>query len=188
MFIDLFCVLLAGVSFYLGYSKGILKSIFAILSILVGILATLKLSHIFIALVENTLRLDPRMNVIIGFVLTFLLFMIAIRMIGQGLEKILETAHINFINQLAGGIASAFITLLIYSSFIWFLNQVRLIKPETKQASFTYAYLETFPSKSRWVWEKCKPFFSEFWNKTQEAIRKSDQQATDPANSPAGPN
>ena len=126
MWIDIICGLLVGYFFYLGYTKGIIKTVFGILSVLLGLLITLKFSHLAMQLMEKIINVDPRMNVILGFVLTFLLVLIAIRMLGQGLEKVLETAHINIINQLAGGAVSGLI-------------------------------------------------FSEFWDKTNEAIHKVDQ-------------
>jgi membrane protein required for colicin V production len=111
MWIDIICGLLVGYFFYLGYTKGIIKTVFGILSVLLGLLITLKFSHLAMQLMEKIINVDPRMNVILGFVLTFLLVLIAIRMLGQGLEKVLETAHINIINQLAGGAVSGLIAL-----------------------------------------------------------------------------
>lgn len=176
MIIDILCGLLVGTSFYLGYKKGIIKSVFGILSIIIALLVTLKFSFLMINLVEKILTVDPRLNILIGFVLTFLLIMVGIRMIGKGLEKILETAHINFINQLAGGAVSAIIAIVLYSSVIWFVNQLKLISQEAKTASITYIYLEAVPDKSRWAIQKLKPIFSEFWDKSQEAIHKMEPQ------------
>ncbi|MBK8485228.1 MAG: CvpA family protein [Saprospiraceae bacterium] len=176
MFIDILCAIILGGSFYLGYTKGIIKSVFGIVSILLAILVTLKFSFLMINLVEKILVVDPRLTIMIGFVLTFLLIMIGIRLIGRGFEKILETAHINFINQLAGGITSAIIALVIYSSVIWFFNQLNLIGRETKEKSVSYYYLEAVPAKSKWAIDKCKPIFFEFWQKTQEALNKVESE------------
>lgn len=95
-------------------------------------------------------------------------------MIGKGLEKILETAHINFINQIAGGILSSLISLVIFSSIIWFLDQIKVIHPETQKTSLSYPMLKQVPEKSRAVFTKIKPFFSEFWEKTRQAMDKVD--------------
>ncbi len=175
MWIDIICGLLVGYFFYLGYTKGIIKTVFGILSVLLGLLITLKFSHLAMQLMEKIINVDPRMNVILGFVLTFLLVLIAIRMLGQGLEKVLETAHINIINQLAGGAVSGLIALVLYASIIEFCDKIKIIKPEVAQRSITYPYLLTVPGKSKAVIDKLKPIFSEFWDKTNEAIHKVDQ-------------
>ncbi|MEO6189730.1 MAG: CvpA family protein [Saprospiraceae bacterium] len=182
MILDIICGLIIAASFYIGYTKGIIKTFFGAVSIFFGLLAALKFSFIIINLLEKILHTDPRLIIVLGFVATFLLVLIGIRMIGKGLEKILETAHINFINQIAGGVFSALLGLLILSSVIWFLNQIKVISPTLKSTSFTYPILEQVPEKSRAVLSKIKPFFSEFWDKTKEAMDKVDasHQPSDP--------
>ncbi len=184
MFIDITCLLILGTSFYLGYSKGLIKSIFGILSIILAFLISVKFSFLSIGLFEKILDVDPRLNIVIGFVFTFLIVMIGIRLIGQGFEKILETAHINFINQLAGGLVSALIALLLFSSVISFADKLKLIKSSVKTDSMSYAYLEAVPAKSRWLLDKAKPIFSEFWEKTNNAIDKVDKQHSKPKDQP----
>ncbi|MEP7197639.1 MAG: CvpA family protein [Saprospiraceae bacterium] len=174
MILDIICGIILAASFYLGYSKGILKTVFGLLSIFIGLLAALKFSFIVINLLEKLLSIDPRMIIVIGFVLSFLLVLIGIRMIGRGLEKILETAHINFINQIAGGVLSALISLVILSSIVWFLNEIKVLSSETKSASFTYPILVEVPDKSKALINAVKPFFSEFWDKTKQAMDKVD--------------
>ncbi len=172
MIIDIISALIVAVSFYIGFTKGILKTVFGIISIFLGLLAALKLSFITIGILEKILTIDPRMIIIIGFVATFLLVLLGIRLIGRGLEKILETAHINFINQLAGGVFSALISIIIFSSVIWFLNQIKVISESNKKESITYPILEQVPETSKMLFSSIKPFFSEFWDKTKEAMNK----------------
>ncbi|NOT36144.1 MAG: CvpA family protein [Saprospiraceae bacterium] len=183
MILDLVCGIILAASFYLGYTKGILKTVFGVLSIIIGILAALKFSFLAINILEKTLTIDPRMNIIIGFVLTFVLVLIGIRMIGRGLEKILETAHINFVNQIAGGILSALISLVIFSSLIWFFDQIKVIAPETQKSSLSYPIIKQVPEKSKAVLTKIKPFFSEFWDKTKQAMDKVEP-GLQPSNPP----
>ncbi len=175
MFIDIFCLILIGSTFYLGFTKGIIKSLFGVISIVIAFLVSMKFSFLVIDLIEKFMDADPRLNIILGFVATFLLVMVAIQLIGRGFEKILETAHINFINKLAGGLLSGLITLIIFSSIISFMDGLKLIKTSTKADSFTYPYLEAVPEKSKWLINKTKPVFSEFWEKTQKALDRLEK-------------
>ena len=174
MILDIICAIFLASSFYIGYSKGILKTVFGVLSVVFGILFSLKFSFVIINFLEKFLTVDPRLIIVIGFVLTFLLVLIGIRMIGKGIENILETAHINFINQIAGGILSWLISLIIFSSIIWFMDQIKFISPETQKNSISYPLLREVPEKSKIVFSKIKPFFSEFWIKTKQAMDKID--------------
>ncbi len=187
MLIDILCLIIVGSSFYLGFTKGIIKSVFGIISILFAFLFTLKFSFVTINLVEKMMQTDPRLSILIGFVFTFLIVMISIRLVGSGFERILETAHINLINQLAGGLASGLIALALFSSVIYFTNKLQLLSNETKSASYTYPLLEIMPEKSRWVIDKCKPLFSEFWQKTQDALNKVEQAIPKENQSPNKP-
>ncbi|MBK9270082.1 MAG: CvpA family protein [Saprospiraceae bacterium] len=176
MIVDIVCLILVGTSFYLGYTKGIIKTVFGVLAILFALLATLKFSFVMINLLEKILDTDPRINIILGFALTFILVMIAIRMIGHGLEKVLETIHLNILNKVAGGVVAGFMTLVVFSSLIWFLDQVRLIGPQTKEQSIAYPVLEKMPELSKEVFSGLKPYFSEFWDKTQRAMDQVDDK------------
>jgi membrane protein required for colicin V production len=177
MVLDIICLILVGTSFYLGYTKGIIKTVFGILSILLAILATLKFSFVTISLIEKIMDVDPRIQIILGFAITFLIVLIAIRMIGHGLEKVLETVHLNLFNQIAGGTSAGFVTLVIFSSLIWFLDQIRVITPETKEESYTYPVLQKMPEISQEVFSGMKPFFTEFWEKTQKAMDRIDAES-----------
>lgn len=176
MVIDITFAILLASSFYLGYSKGIIKSFFSIVSILLAVLVTLKFSFLLINVLEENSGLDPRFTIILGFLGTFLIVFIGVRLIGQGLEKILETAQINFINKMIGGLLTAVIAITLYSSVVWFCNRIKLIDASTKEASQSYSFLESFPEKSKWIWEKTKPIFSEFWEKTQNALDKLESK------------
>jgi len=175
MVLDIVCLILVGASFYLGYTKGILKTVFGVLSILIALLVTLRFSFLMISLLEKLLKTDPRITIILGFALTFILVMIAIRMIGHGLENVLETIHLNIFNKMAGGVVAGFMTLVVFSSLIWFLDQVRFISPTTKEQSITYPVLQKMPEVSKEVFSSIKPFFSEFWDRTQKAMDKIDE-------------
>ncbi len=176
MLLDIICGIILVSSFYIGYSKGILKTAFGTLSIFFGLLAALKFSFVTIGIIEKFLSTDPRMIIVIGFILTFLLVLLGIRMIGRGFEKILETAHINIFNQISGGILSALLSLVIFSSVIWFLNQIKVISETTKANSYSYPVIEKVPEKSKEVFAAIKPFFSEFWQKTKDAMDKVEAE------------
>ncbi len=180
MFVDIFCVLILAFGFYMGYSKGIIKSFFGILSIFIAILVTLKFSFIGINLIEKLTGLDARLSILLGLLLCFLLIVFAIRLIGRGFEKVLETAEINFINKLIGGTVSALIGLMLYSSAIWFFDRLHLISEDTRTNSICFPTLQSMPEKTKWIWSKAKPLFTEFWDKTQQALDEFDQKKTKP--------
>lgn len=173
MSIDIAFGIVLIIGFLYGYSKGIIKTFSAILSIIIGLIAALKLSPLTINAMDSLLPNSPRLAYIIGFLLTFLLVIIIIRFIGNKLESLLKLAKINFFNKLSGGALTALFFTILFSTVIWFLNEARLISEKQKDASITYYHLEPIPGKARAQFELVKPVFKKFWDKTLETFDKA---------------
>jgi len=163
MIIDIVFAIVAAYGFYLGFSKGIIKTVFTVLSVLFGLMAAFKFSPAMTDFLESTFSSHPMMF-LVGFLLSFVLTMVFIRMIARFLEGALETANINILNQLAGGLLLTSLLVLMYSAILWFGNQSRLIDQQTKDDSITYDYLEQYPQE---VWKVAKglgPTLENFWD------------------------
>ena len=170
MILDLICLTLTVYAFYLGYSKGIVRTLFDMLSLIIGLVAALKLSPIMMNLIEGIFNTSGKTTFILGFILTFIIVLILIRMIGRGMEKVLRTVKINFVNKILGGAIFTGLFLVCYAYILFFLSESRLLSENAKQSSVTYEYLEVLPEKSRALIGKIKPAFKEFWNKTIETM------------------
>ena len=103
MLLDIIVAIVVSLGFYLGYTRGLIKTVFDSLSLIIGILAALKLSPIVINILEEIIKTSPAVSFLLGVVITFIAVMDIIRFIGKKLEDMLEAVNINFINKLAGG-------------------------------------------------------------------------------------
>ena len=104
MMLDLIVAIVVALGFYLGYSRGLIKTVFDTLALIIGIVAALKLSPITIDVINSIFKTSPAITFLVGVVLTFIGIMALIRFIGNKLEDILEAVNINFINKIAGGV------------------------------------------------------------------------------------
>ncbi len=172
MIIDVIFLIIAGWGFYQGYSKGIIKTVFTIFSIIFGLMVAFKFSPAATRFIETAFHSNSPLNFIAGFLLSFVLTMIIIRMIAQFFERTLQAANINAINKFAGGILLAALYTLIYSLLLWFGDQSHIVTAENSSGSMTYQHLRVFPSKMRGVYEYIKPGFKDFW---KESVRLIDQ-------------
>lgn len=173
MIIDLALGITIIIGFIYGYSKGLIKTIFSLLSILIGLIAAMKLSPLTIRGMESIIPNSPRLAYIVGFLLTFVIVIVLIRFIGSKLESLFKMAKINFMNKSAGGILLALSFGILFSTIIWFLNEARLLSEQQKDQSITYYHLEGVPGKAREQFEVIKPVFREFWDKTVETFEKA---------------
>lgn len=168
MVIDIIFALLAIYGFYVGFSRGIIQTIFTILAYVVGLMAAFRFGPEVTNFLESAFNYQNPLMFIAGFLLAFILTMLLIRLFARGLEGILETVHINIINQVAGGALMAAIMILVYSMLVWFADRSNILSDDLRQESMTYPYLKEYPA---YVWKaggKLKPVFENFWDHTVE--------------------
>ena len=176
MIIDLIALLVLLYGFYIGYTRGIIKTVFALVSLLIGLLAALTLSPIVIRYLQQLIHWHPGLVFILGFALTFIVVLIVIRFIGKKLEDVLKFAQINFVNKLIGGSILGILLVVFYSYALWGINSFQLLSDNNKQSSLSYEYLETLPAKTQGLMDKVKPVFKSFWGQMVETFDQIKDQ------------
>lgn len=176
MIIDVLFLIIGGWGFYQGYSKGIIKTVFTIFSIVFGLMVAFKFSPAATRFIETAFHSNSPLNFVAGFLLSFVLTMIIIRMTAQFFERTLQAANINAINKVAGGLLLGSIYTLILSLLLWFGDQSHIVTAENSTSSLTYPYLKAFPKKMKGVFEYIKPGFQDFWKESVHLIDKMDEK------------
>lgn len=164
MAIDIMCAMMALYGFYLGYSRGIIKTVFTILSIFFGIVAAAKFGPAMTEFLQSAFNYYNPLMFLAGLMLAFILTMALIRLLANGLEGILETANINFINQILGGAVLSLALVAIFSLLVLFGDRAHIIDNQTKKDSVTYPLLEKMPDRLLEAGKLVKPVFTDFWN------------------------
>lgn len=178
MVVDIIFAAVVVYGFYVGFTRGIIRTVFAVISIVVGLLAAFKFSPAVTNLLENQFGEQPLLF-ILGFALTFAAAMLLIRMLARGMESVLRLGNINFINQAAGGVFLAAVMVLLYSVILWFGDQARIINQETKRSSMVYRYLEDYPTL---VWDmggKLRPIVEDFWDYTVDFLDRMQEYSVE---------
>ena len=173
MYIDIFLGVFVLLGIIQGYNRGIIRSLFAIAGLIVGFLAALKFSPFIVAGIDSVFNIDPRLSLLLGFLLTLALIIWGIQWIGRSLEKTLRAANLNFLNKLAGSVVFVAIMVVVYSAVIWFLSNTQFISEQQKQDSLTYDYVMQVPQYAENAFESVKPVFREFWDKMERAMESA---------------
>lgn len=176
--IDIFFGIVAIYGFYKGFSQGIIRTVFTVISILIGIIAAVKFGPDMANLLESLFSSDYALVFLAGTLLTFVLTMILVRFLARGIENLLESANINIINQALGGFVVASLFIALYSVLVLFADRSRLISEETKQNSLTYEILVPFPGKILSAARRLQPTFEEFWDHSLDFIDRMDQDVS----------
>ncbi len=177
MVIDIIFALVVLYGFYLGFSRGIISTVFTILSFTFGLMAAFKFAPGMTLFLERSFNSSSPLMFLAGFLLSFAVTMIILRMIARGLEGILKTANINVINQMAGGLLLSGILVLFYSFLLWFADSGHLLDQKTKTESFTYIYLEQFPGEVRTIGAQVQPVFQEFWDQSMNMMDRLERMS-----------
>ncbi|MBI5914049.1 MAG: CvpA family protein, partial [Bacteroidetes bacterium] len=145
MIIDILFLIVGGWGFYQGYSRGIIKTVFTVFSIIFGLMAAFKFAPAATRFLETAFHSTSPLTFVAGFLLAFVLTMLLIRMTAQFFEKMLRSANINVINQFAGGVLLGSLYTLIYSLLLWFGDKSHIVTAENSAGSITYQHLRAFP-------------------------------------------
>ena len=163
MVIDIICLLFAAYGFYLGFSKGIIKTVFTLISIVFGLIAAAKFGPPVTDFLESTLNYHHGLMFIVGMLVAFGIVWLLIRILANSLEGILESGNVNIINQAIGGGVMALLLVSLFSVLVLFGDKAHIIDKQTKTESITYGFLEVMPEKMIAGSKKLKPVFEDFW-------------------------
>lgn len=174
MVIDIILIIFMIYGFWIGFSKGIIGTVFTVLSYVFGGLAAMKLSPSVTRLLEEQLSPSPLMF-ILGIILTFVGTMALLRLVGRSLEGVLQSVNINIVNQIMGGTLSAAFMILIFSVLMSFGEASKMVDDKTIQTSMSYPYVKEFPKQMKVVYEKAKPIFLTFWDESTEFMDRVEE-------------
>lgn len=166
MAIDIMFGLALVSGFYLGFARGIIKTVFGFIGLLFGCLAAFKFAPGMTKLLEVSFKSTNPLMFLAGAAISFALAMFAIRLFARGLEGVLKTANINVINKFIGGIVTAVFMVVVYSVLLNFGVQAHVVNSEVQAESKTYVVLKDVPSRAMVVVNQVKPVFQEFWDQS----------------------
>ncbi|RME99620.1 MAG: CvpA family protein [Bacteroidetes bacterium] len=177
MIIDGVCLVLALYGFWVGYSRGIIKTVLTFLSFLFGLMAAAKFSPTVSTMLQEYFPdTSSALMFFVALILTFMATLFLFRMLANGLENMLEAVNINFINQFMGGVVGMLFFVFIYSALVSFADNSRLIDDHTKKDSLTYPMLEPLPELAWSLGKTIWPTIQEFWEYALDVMDQIDSQ------------
>lgn len=173
MAIDIICLIFAGYGFYVGYTKGIISTVLALVSYIIGAVAAMKFGPVAgDMLFESFPAITKPGSFLLGVVLVLFLVLLLFKLVARGMTGFLESVNINVINQILGGIVSALFFVFVFSGFLLLGDGSRVITDELRQTSITY---EPVSKLRETIWEKGKNIFPVFRDFYDEAVDAMDR-------------
>ncbi len=171
MWIDVVFAIVAAAAFYWGFSRGIIRTVISVIAIFVGLIVAVRFAEATTLLLSDLFNTAPDGAMpLIGFVTAFVIVLALLRLLSAAIERLLTATRLNFINQLAGGLATAFVATLVFSVLLMFVNAANLISLHAKAESVTYESLAAFPAHAYAMLGQAQPTLEHLRDAGKEAM------------------
>jgi membrane protein required for colicin V production len=147
MIIDMLFAILSLLAIIKGYQRGLIVSIFSIIAFLIGLAAAIKLSAIVAGYIGLHVKVSDKWLPVISFILVFCAVVFLVRLGADFIEKMARITLLGWLNRLGGALFYVALYTFIFSIVLFYADQVQLLKPETKNSSVTYAYIQPLGPK-----------------------------------------
>ena len=141
MAIDVTGLIIIGLFFYRGFTRGLIVAAFSVIAILLGILCALKMSQSFGTWLLEHGYTTAGWAPIVSYLVLFVGVVILVRLIAKMLQNAVEHMMLGTVNKLAGGALYGLLGAIVWSSILWMSAKMNMFSPELIAASTTYSWM-----------------------------------------------
>lgn len=131
-----------------GLSKGFIKQLVDMVSIIVGAWAAFKFSQLACDWLQTKWDIDPKLLYIICFVVIVVAAVLVLNLIGNAICKVIKVASLGWFNRLLGLIFGIFKTALILGLLIILFDDInekwQLVAPDKLEDAVVYDWIKNF--------------------------------------------
>jgi membrane protein required for colicin V production len=164
-----------------GYRTGLIVALFSVIAFIIGLAAALKLSVVVADYIGKAVKISDKWLPIISFAVVFLIVVLLVRLGARFIQKSVEFAMLGWLNKIGGILLYAGLYILIFSILIFYADQLGFIKPETKNESVTYSYIQPWGPKLMDGIGKIIPVFKDMFQDLEDFFDGVSKQVP-PAN------
>src|SRR5437762_1956588 len=168
MIIDVIFVILMILAIIQGYRRGFIIAVFSFLAIIVVLAAVMKLSTVVAGHIGYAVKVSEKWLPILSFLVVFVAVVLLIRLGARVIQRITETVMLGWFNRLAGIILYAAIYITIFSIFLFYAGQMKIISSETVGASVSYPFIQPWGPKAIDSIGAVIPFFKNMFVQLQD--------------------
>jgi membrane protein required for colicin V production len=163
-----------------GFSRGLIQSVFWLISVIIGIMAAVSFSHAAAAWVDKVLDIRSEFIPLVAFILVLIIIFGLFYLLGNMLEGVFKTLQINLLNKLAGAIIWGISWSLLFSCICWYCNNMGLFSYELKSSSIIYDSLVVMAPAVIDLVGNLIPAVKNIFNNLQEWFDQAGQKIPEP--------
>ncbi|MCC6411390.1 MAG: CvpA family protein [Saprospiraceae bacterium] len=184
MAIDIVCLAVFGFGFWKGYRLGIIGTFFNILAYLFGAIVAYKMAPLTVVIIERLFEEDNPLVFPAAFIINLLFIVFLLRTAARSIEGALSAMYINVVNSMAGGVLSGYLSVMVLSFLLWFVDRADLLSREEVSRSVTYPYLERMPGQARSTFTRLRPLAEDFWGTSMNWIDRLEEYGNEKKSDP----
>ena len=181
MILDIIVAIILILAIIKGFRQGLIVALFSVVAFIIGLAAALKLSVVVAGYIGNAVKISDKWLPIISFAVVFLIVVLLVRLGARFIQKSVEFAMLGWLNRIGGILLYAGLYILIFSILIFYADQIGFIKPETKNESVTYSYIQPWGPKLMDGIGKIIPVFKDMFQDLEDFFDGVSKQVP-PAN------
>src|SRR5258706_3115335 len=148
MILDLVFAVIIILAIIKGYRRGLIVGIFSFVGIIIGLAAAIKLSTVVADYIGKAVKISEQWLPLISFAVVFFIVVLLVRLGANAIQKAAETIMLGWVNRIGGIIFYIAIYITIFSVVLFYADQIKIIRPATKEKSVTYSYIQPWGPKA----------------------------------------
>lgn len=142
MLLDIIFAIILVLAVLQGYQKGLIVGLFSLVAVIIGLAAAMKLSTVLTDKLGKSTGISQEWLPLISFAIIFFVVLLLVRWVAKLIEKTVEIAMLGWVNKLGGIVFYVAVYTIVFSVVLFYLQQMKIIQPETIHKSVTYSYVQ----------------------------------------------
>ncbi len=168
MLLDIIFAVIIVLAIIKGYRRGLIVGIFSLVAIIIGLAAAIKLSAVVAGYIGKAIKISDQWLPIISFAVVFFIVVLLVRLGANAIQKMVETVMLGWVNRLGGIILYIAIYTIVFSVLLFYVEQLKLLQPETINKSVTYSFIQPLGPKTINVFGSVIPLFKNMFGELEQ--------------------
>jgi membrane protein required for colicin V production len=176
MLLDIIFALVVIIAMIRGYQRGLIVGIFSFVALIVGLAAAIKLSTVVAGYIGKSVKISEQWLPLIAFALVFLVVVLLVHLAARIIEKSVQIAMLGWLNRLGGMLFYIALYVTIFSVVLFYMEQMKLVRPATIDQSVTYPFVQPWGPKAINSVASIVPLFKNMFTDLQDFFGKLSQK------------
>jgi membrane protein required for colicin V production len=168
MLIDICFAVIIILAIIKGYRRGLIVALFSIVAFIIGLAAALKLSTLVAGWLGDSTSISARWLPFISFLVVFFGVVMLVHLGAKLIEKTFQVAMLGWLNRIGGIALYVVMYTILFSVFLFFAQEMNLVKEPTIKASVCYEYVSPWGPKVIDGFGKVIPLFKDMFADLQK--------------------